>query len=214
MEQVTWKYLAGIFGIPDMSISDKIKEFEKSFNIVGKSTSVYSKILCYLAYRCLDGSYDKIEDVEKRIEEHLILLSRGDERDRAIWTQSLNTAKCYINIERGDIEKAKQNAKDSIDSYSNEKNPGGIVNLIRMHTILYALTLDVRHFNESEILFKESVSKFEITKESPWLIGCITKASKSLEILSILHNKLNSNYTINSDTENPYNKCIRIILKK
>jgi hypothetical protein len=213
MEQVNWKYFAGIFGIPNMSVQDKIKEFEKSFSIVGKSTSVYSKILCYLAYRCLDGSYDKQKEIEEKIDEHLILLLTAiSDEDKAIWTQSLNAVKCYLNIAKLETEKAKKNARDSIQSYSVELNPGGIVNVIRMYAILYAMEKNTAYFNGSERLFKESVSKFEITKESPWLVNCITKAAKSLEILSIMQKGLDVNHIFNADTENPYNKSLRIIL--
>lgn len=213
MEQVTWKYLADIFGNPNMSIGDKINEFEKSFSIVEKSASVYSKILCYLAYRCLDGSYDKQKEIEEKIEDQLILLLTANDKDKAIWTQSLNTVKCYLNIAKLKLEDARQNAISSIQSYSIEQNPGGIVNVTRMYAILYAIEKNTSYFNFAENLFKESVKIFKITKESPWLVNCITKAAKSLEILSIMQKGIDINHAFNADTENPYNKSLRIILR-
>lgn len=157
---------------PNKSISDKIRELLPVLNQEEKSIEVYAKMLCWLSYRRLTG-YD-VPDLSGYIENHLKVLEVSNSRARAIWTQSLEMVRCYAAVKDNNIIKAKEHAKQSLEAYDKEVNPGGIVNALRACLIG---GLSNRMIN----LFKESACMFP-TEYKPWLIECLTKSARCLEI--------------------------------
>ena len=178
---------------PNKSVSDKIRELLPVLNQEEKSIEVYAKMLCWLSYRRLTG-YD-VPDLSGYIENHLKVLEVSNIRaSRAIWTQSLEMVRCYAAVKDNNIIKAKEHAKQSLEAYDKEVNPGGIVNALRACLIG---GLSNRMIN----LFKESACMFP-TEYKPWLIECLTKASRCLEIEAWLKKKNKKAFEI--EREEPF----------
>lgn len=215
MEAVSnkWREIADLFGEPNISVEDKIKRFVSSLDYENRNTSVYAKVLCYLSYRYFDGLSVNYEDINKRINEHLIVLYSMKDEVRTVWCQSLKITQCYHNILINNFEQAQLDAEESLRNYSKEHNPGGIVNAIRCLAILFALTKDNNYFIKAEQLFKDSVRDYPIIESRHYVVECITKASLALQVCSCIKYNTEEKTTLSIDKENPFNKCLSIISK-
>lgn len=79
----------------------------------------------------------------------------------------------------GNMADAVEQAKLSLASYDSEVNPGGIVNAMRATIIIDPLNSE--NAENLHRLFSRAVLTFHPNSE-PWLLECITKSSRCLEI--------------------------------
>lgn len=189
---MNFKEISELFGNPSIPVSKKIRLMVEAMALPNKNIAIYSKMLCWLAYRDLTGYVVPIEDVKKEILNQLVVLKETAPRTKYIWTQSLNMVMGYLSIKENNITQALVYFKNSVESYNNEVNPGGITNAMRAGLLLGY---------DMMIPYQYAVSLFPHDKE-PWLIECLTKASRCLEIEAWLKKKNKKAFEI--EREEPF----------
>ena len=183
-------------------VLQKIQELLPVLTQSEKSPETYAKMLCWLSYRKLAGY--ELPDLSLYIEWHLEVLKSCSQRTRAIWTQSLEMIRCYNAVKNNNMIKAAEYAKASLLAYDKEVNPGGIVNALRACLI-------GRLPNKMLNLFKESACLFP-TEYKPWLIECLTKSARCLEIEAWL--KVNESIAVELEKEEPFHTLFKQAMKE
>jgi len=203
LTQNNWGTITSLFGRPDMATSLKIKAFAETLYWQGpKNPAIYAKLLCWLSYRHLSG-LDILVPVEKLKEEiakHIPALQSCPRPAKQTWTQSLEMARCYLAIHDDNLSDATEFADRSIKAYDAEVNPGGIVNAMR------ASLLSKRPSESLHSMFKLAVRDFP-TVGDPWLMDCITKSARCLEIAGWLQRY--SPNALEKESEEPFHTALR-----